>query len=74
MRRTRSKRSPPTADAGDAVMAEVGNLLFARGAAEWDVTLPGRGFAGKVAAGFKRKMSGGAVVMTTCAGPGLFRH
>ena len=49
---------------------EVGKFIFARGAVEWDVTLPGRGFAGNVAAGFKRKVSGGAVVMTTCTGPG----
>ena len=34
------------------------------------MTLPGRGFAGNVAAGFKRKVGGGAVVMTTYAGLG----
>ena len=37
-------------EAGEAVIAEVGKFLLARGAGEWDVTLPGRGFAGKVAA------------------------
>ena len=31
--------------------------------------LPGQGLAGKVAAGFKRKISGGSVVMTEYAGP-----
>ena len=52
-------------DAGGAVIDEVGKFLFACGAVEWDVTLPGRGFAGNVAAGFTRKVSGGAVVLVT---------
>ena len=30
-------------EAGEAVNADVSKFLFARGAVEWDVTLPGRG-------------------------------
>ena len=52
-------------DAGETVIAEVGKFPFACGAVEWDVTLPWRGFAGNVAAGFTRKVSGGAVVLVT---------
>ena len=35
---------------GEGVIAEVGKLVYLRGAVEWNVVLPGRGFAGKVAA------------------------
>ena len=57
-------------DERETIVAEVGKLIFARGGVEWDVTVPGDGIVGKVVAAFKRKMSGGAVVMTTYAGPG----
>ena len=30
-------------EAGEAVTAEVGKFIFARGVVEWDVTLPWRG-------------------------------
>ena len=55
---------------GEGVIAEVGKLVYLRGAVEWNVVLPGRGFAGKVAAGIRRKIGGGAVVLTEYAGPG----
>ena len=35
---------------GEGVIADVGQLVYLRGAVEWNVVLPGRGFAGKVAA------------------------
>ena len=57
-------------DAGESIVAEVGKLIFARGGIVWDVAFPGAGFGGKIAAAFRRRMSGGAVVMTTYAGPG----
>ena len=43
---------------GECVIAEVGKLVYLRGAVEWNVVLPGRGFAGKVAAGIRRKIGG----------------
>ena len=46
----------------EAVIAEVGKMIYTRGAVEWKVVLPGRGLAGKLAAGFERKLSGGSVV------------
>ena len=54
----------------EAVIAEVGKLVYIQGAVAWNVVLPGHGLAGKVAAGFKRKLSSGSVVMTEYAGPG----
>ena len=55
---------------GEGVLAEVGTLIFMRGAVTWNVVLPGRGVAGKIAAGIKRKIGGAAVVLTEYAGPG----
>ena len=52
----------------EAVIAEVGKMIYTRGAVEWKVVLPGRGLAGKLAAGFERKLSGGSVVIVP--GPG----
>ena len=45
-------------DAGEAVIADVGKFLFARGAVEWDVTLPWRGFARQ---GRRRVLTWGAL-------------
>ena len=40
-----------------------------RGAVTWNVVLSGRGVAGKIAAGIKRKIGGASVVVTEYAGP-----
>ena len=55
---------------GEGVLAEVGKLIFMRERVTWNVVLPGHGFAGKLAAGFKRKIGGASVVLTEYAGPG----
>ena len=54
----------------EGVLAEVGKLIFMRGAVTWNVVLPGRGVAGKIVAGIKRKIGGASVVLTEYAGPG----
>ena len=36
----------------------------------WNVVIPGDGFAGKLAAGIKRKIGGASVVLAEYAGPG----
>ena len=43
----------------EGVLAEVGTLIFMRGEVTWNVVLPGRGVAGKIAAGIKRKIGVG---------------
>ena len=55
---------------GEGVLAEVGKLIFMREGVTWNVVLPGHGFAGKLAAGIKRKIGGASVVLTEYAGPG----
>ena len=57
-------------NAGEGVLAEVGKLIFMREGVTWNVVLPGDGFAGKIAAGFKRKIGGASVVLSEYAGPG----
>ena len=54
----------------EGVLAEVGTLIFMRGEVTWNVVLPGRGVAGKIAAGIKRKIGGASAVLTEYAGPG----
>ena len=56
--------------AGKSVIAEVGKILYTAGGVEWNVVIPGRGWSAKIAAGFRRKLSGGSVVMTEYTGPG----
>ena len=56
--------------AGEGVLAEVGKLIFMREGVTWNVVIPGDGFAGKLAAGIKRKIGGASVVLTEYAGPG----
>ena len=60
------------------MIAEVGKILYTAGGVEWNVVIPGRGWSAKIAAGFRRKLSGGSVVMTEYTGPGavglLARH
>ena len=51
----------------EGVLAEVGKLIFMRGAVTWNVVLPGRGVAGKIVAGIKRKIGGESVVLTEYA-------
>ena len=52
--------------------------MYTAGGVEWNVVIPGRGWSAKIAAGFRRKLSGGSVVMTEYTGPGavglLARH
>ena len=57
-------------NAGEGVLAEVGKLIFMREGVTWNVVIPGDGFAGKIAAGFKRKIGGASVVLSEYAGPG----
>ena len=52
---------------GEGVLAEVGKLIFMREGVTWNVVLPGHGFAGKLAAGIKRKIGGASVVLTEYA-------
>ena len=60
------------------MIAEVGKILYTAGGVEWNVVIPGQGWSAKIAAGFRRKLSGGSVVMTEYTGPGavvlLARH
>ena len=48
----------------EEVIAEVGKRVYVPGDVEWNVVLPGQWLTGKVAARFKRKISGGSVVMS----------
>ena len=52
------------------MIAEVGKILYTAGGVEWNVVIPGRGWSAKIVAGFRRKLSGGSVVMTEYTGPG----
>ena len=42
--------------AGEGVNADVGKLVYLRAAVEWNVVMPGRVFAWKIAAGIRRKI------------------
>ena len=53
-----------------ATRSTAGSATCCGSSVAWNVVLPGHGLAGKVAAGFKRKLSSGSVVMTEYAGPG----
>ena len=57
---------------GEGVIAEVGKLVYLRGAVEWNVVLPGRGFAGKVAAIAEDRRGGRSCDRIRRAGRGGF--
>ena len=57
-------------EASEAVIADVGKLVYLRGAVEWNVVVPGDGIMAKVAAGIRRKLSGSSVMLTEYGGPG----
>ena len=57
-------------EASEAVIAEVGTLVYLRGAVAWHVVVPGDGILAKVAAGIRRKLSGSSVMLTEYGGPG----
>ena len=54
----------------DAVVAEVGKMVYMNGGVEWSMAMPGRGISGKLAGAFRRKLAGESILMTRFAGPG----
>ena len=54
----------------DAVIAEVGKMIYMLGDVRWSIAVPGQGVGGKIASAVRRKMAGESILMTHFTGPG----
>ena len=54
----------------DAIVSEVGKMIYKSPAVTWRMAIPGEGIAGKIASSMRRRMSGETALQCRFTGPG----